>query len=302
MYRTMRVHLPALIALVSATTYVACGSSDPSKAQQAGGEGGAGGEAPSSAGKSNTAGSQNGGGSKNNAGEAGMTSGGVPANAGAAGSEAGGAGAAGESAGGMSSAGGAPPDGVSLPTACPGPASGYTLVTGTATDDHFLAADVSGTKLVFGLDGADIFDLEHGGNDCLVGGPGDDDFTNPDEFANYYVGGPGADTYHISTTGNFVRIADMEPDDEIRLSQTKFTFLAGAAGDTVSDTQLILVPGYSLGASSGVVEASSLVFDSSEGELWLDVDGGAKGVNDRLILTILNHDDYNFDPDDFVIE
>src|SRR6185295_4809845 len=102
-------------------------------------------------------------------------------------------------------------------------------------DDHFTADDVSGQKLIFGLDGTDTFDGEHGGNDCLVGGPGDDDFTNSDEFANYYVGGPGADAYHISTTGNFVRIADMQPGDVLSFKLATFTFLMGAAGDSVSD-------------------------------------------------------------------
>ena len=51
-----------------------------------------------------------------------------------------------------------------------------------------------------------------------------------------------------------------------------------------------------------VIEGSSLVFDPNNGELWLDVDAGSKGVDDKLILTILNHDDYVFDPNDFVIE
>jgi hypothetical protein len=302
----MRVHLPALIALVSASTYVACGSSDPSKTEEAGGVGGAAGEAGiTTGGKSSGAGTQSGGGSKNNAGEAGMTTGGVAANAGAAGSEAGGAGAAGESAGGMSSgAAGAPPDDMSLPAVCPGLLDDYTLLSGSAGDDHFLAADVSGKKLIFGLGGADIFDTEHGGDDCLVGGPGDDDFTNSDEFANYYVGGAGADTYHISTTGNYLRIGDLEAADELSFEQATFTYLLGAAGDNVNANQLHSVSGYSTGTSSGVVEGSSLVYDPSTGELWQDFDGGVKGssVSDKLILTVLNHDSYTFDPDDFVIE
>jgi hypothetical protein len=304
-YPNMRVHLSALMALVSATTYVACGSSDPSKTVQAGGAGGEGGDASSSGGsKNNVAGSQNGGGSKNNVGGAG----GEPGASGGATAGAAGVSLGGESSGGMSSAGaggeaGAPND-TGLPAACPGMLTDYVTLLGTPDDDSFTVQDVGGKKLIFGLDGADTFPTEHGGEDCLVGGPGDDDFTNSDEFANYYVGGAGADTYHLDTTGNYVRIADMEAGDHIALSQATFTFLSGVVGEPISSNQIHSVPGYSTGSPSGVIEGSSIIYDPLTGELWQDYDGGLKGssVNDKQILTVLNHASYVFDVNDFLLD
>lgn len=302
----MRVHLPALLALASAVTYAACGSSDTTKTLPEGGAAGEGGDSTSAGGKSNVAGSQNGGGSLNMVGgQTGEGGAGAPATgqggasagdsgmlSGAAGTEAAaGAGGSGDTTGDMS-----------LPAACPGVIADYTLLVGTAGDDVFTTLDVGGKKLIFGLDGMDTYPKEHGGDDCIVGGPGDDDFTNSDEFANYYVGGAGADTYHIDTSGNYVHIADLEHGDIIGLSKVKFPFLTGNAGDIPSSTQVLAVADYSTGTSSGVVEASSIIYDPNSGELWLDVDGGAKGVNDRQILTVINKGSYTFDVDDFELE
>lgn len=303
----MRVHLPALLALASATTYVACGSSDAAKAvPEAAGAGGEGGESTSSSGgSSNVAGSKNGGGSANMVGgQAGESSGGA-ATSGQGGASGGDSGMLGGAAGAETTgAGGEGPVDMSLPAACPGVLADYTLLVGTDGDDVFTTQDVGGKKLIFGLDGMDTYPKEHGGDDCIVGGPGDDDFTNSDEFANYYFGGAGADTYHIDTTGNYVQIADLEHGDIIALNQVKFAFLTGNAGDIPSSTQVFAVPGYSTGTTSGVIEGSSIVYDPNSGELWLDYDGGVKGssVNDKQILTVLNKDSYTFDVDDFELE
>jgi hypothetical protein len=302
----MRIHLPALIALASATTYAACGSSDASKALQEGGAGGEAGETAGSGGSNNAAaGSKNGGGSANNvAGQAGENSSGgqTTGQGGASGGDSGMlGGASGTDAAGAGGSGETPGD-MSLPAACPGVLADYTLLVGTSGDDAFTTQDVGGKKLIFGLEGMDSFPKEHGGEDCIVGGPGDDDFTNSDEFANYYFGGGGADTYHIDTTGNYVRIADMASGDVIALSKVTFTFLTGASGDVPQSTQVLAVPGYSTGTSSGVVEVSSIIYDPTSGELWLDTDGGVKGVNDKQILTIVNKDGYTFDIDDFELE
>lgn len=306
----MRVRIPALIAVISAAAYVACGSDDGSKAVQAGGEGGEGGEAPTNqGGKNNTAGSQNnagndaggqgGAGATSNAGAAGGSGlggeGGVTASAGAGGALGG--------SGGDGGAGGESPDPLAQPAACPTAGNPYTQLVGTEAADTFTSNDVSGKKLIFGLGGDDIFPTEHGGDDCLVGGPGDDDFTNSDEFVNYYVGGPGADTYHITTTGNYLRIADMEAGDTLALSAAAFPFV-GAPGDTPSANNIKSVPGYSTGTPSGVTEGTTIIYDPTSGELWLDWDGGVKGssANDRQILTILNKDGYQFSLDDFEID
>ena len=304
----MRVRLPALIAVISAAAYVACGSDDGSKAVQAGGEGGEGGDpAQGQAGKNNTAGSLNNVGGEGGAGVAGSQGqsgdAGAPGGFGGAAGVPGGAGAGGN--GGDAGGGGeGNVDPLAQPAACPSPVNGYTKLVGTETADTFTTNDVSGKKLIFGLGGDDVFPREHGGDDCLVGGPGNDDFSNSDEFVNYYVGGPGADTYHIDTTGNYLRIADMEAGDTLALSLTKFAFLAGVPGETPSANNVKSVAGYATGTPSGVSEGSTIIYDPTSGELWLDWDGGTKGssVNDAQILTILNKDGYQFSLDDFEID
>jgi hypothetical protein len=298
--------------LVSVTAYVGCGSSDGSRAEQDGGAGGEGGEAPTSAGgKNNVAGSQNSGGNANQAGGQGGDLGAAGSSAAGAGGAAGGMSTGGVNAGGEANgaagnagAGGDTGDAFAVPAACPVPQEGFVQVVGTEEADTFLLADVSGKKLIFGLGGDDIFPHEHGGDDCLVGGPGNDDFSNSDEFANYYVGGPDADTYHIDTTGNYVRITDMAAGDTISLSVATFAFLTGTIGEPPNSLQVKAVAGYSTGTPSGVTEGGSIVYDPSTGELWQDFDGGIKGssVNDKQILTILNKDGYQFDVNDFLLE
>lgn len=301
----MRVHLPALLALASAATYVACGSSDTTKTLPEGGAGGEGGDSTSVGGTKSVAGSSNSGGSLSTVGgQTGEGGAGAPAS-GQGGASAGDSGMLGGAAGAEAAAGAGGSDttgDMSLPSECPGALADYTLLVGTTGDDTFTAPDVSGKKLIFGLAGMDVFPKEHGGEDCIIGGPDDDDFTNSDEFANYYFGGAGADTYHIDTSGNYVQIADMEHGDLIGLNQVKFAFLTGVPGDIPQSSQVFAVPGYSTGTTSGVVEASAIVYDPTSGELWLDTDGGVKGVNDRQVLTIINKDSYTFDVDDFVIE
>jgi hypothetical protein len=290
------------MVLVSSATYGACGSSDQLKGEPEGGAAGAseGGEPSStSAGgtKSGGTGAVAAGAPNGLAGEggAGVELGGAPQ--GGVGASAGAAGA--DNLGGAGGEPDLPTD--TLPSACPGTLSQYTTLLGTNGDDVFTSSDVSGQKLIFGLDGADSFPTEHGGQDCLVGGRGNDDFTNSDEFVNYYYGGSGDDTYHVNTAGNYLRIADFELGDRIALDQAAFP-LTGAPGDTPSPIQVLSVPGFSMGTSTNS-EASVIVYDPNSGELWRDVGGGTKDDGSAaVILTILNKDTYVFDVDDFFIE
>jgi hypothetical protein len=318
----MRVRLPALIALVSAASYVACGSNDPSTSvpQAGGGAAGEAGDGPSVAGSQNIAGSNNTAGSKNNVGgEGGVPGGGGRATAGAAGAEVGGESAGGTGAltgagaggvdgtmGGASGAGGEAPLGTVLPLGCVGALADYALVLGTAEDDSYAGGDLGGNKLVYGLEGDDSFGSSNDGHDCLVGGPGDDDFTNSSEQASYFVGGPGSDTYHINTTSNYVKLVDMESGDVIGLSKAQFPFLNSTVGEPPSSLLVSSVAGYSTGTASGVVEGAAIVYDPTTGELWQDPDGGAKASSAVQIGTILNHDvsdgGYVFDINDFILE
>jgi hypothetical protein len=304
----MRVHLPALIALVSVTTYVACGSSDPSSADQEAGAGGAlgeGGEPSSSGGSEDTAGSKNTAGDSSMAGSS-AGPGGEGGGASSAEGGAGGVAAGGDANGAQAGAGGAPDEG-GLPAACPGVLGDYTQVDGTTGPDTFTSTQLEGKLLVFGLEGDDVFDRNHSGNDCLVGGPGDDDLTNPGESASYLIGGAGADTFHlVAQTNNYAQIADMSAEDTIGLSKTTFTFLGGTAGATVASYQLYSLADYEAGTGSiPAGEGAALVYDPATGGIWQDLDRGVKGSSQAdaaQIATVLNHASYTFDPEDFVLD
>lgn len=301
------------MALVSVSTYVACGSSDPSNSDQeagAAGAPGAGGEPSSSGGSKNAAGSKGTAGDANAAGATGSAGGeGGGANAPLGGS----GGAAGEAAGGDAgggdaggdAAGGAPDDG-GLPSVCPGVLSDYTQLDGTSGPDTFTTELLEGKLLVFGLDGDDVFDGNPTGNDCLVGGPGDDDLTNPGESASYLIGGPGADTFHlIAQTNNYALIADMSAEDSIALSKASYG-LDGTVGGTVASYQLYSLADYEAGTGSiPAGESAALIYDPATGGIWRDVDRGVKGSSQGdavQLATVLNHSSYTFNPEDFMLD
>lgn len=303
----MRVHLSALIALVSATSYVACGSSDPTDSDQDAGAGGGladGGEPSSSGGSKNSAGSKNTAGDTSPAG----ASGGPAGEGGGAGEALGGAGGAGGDAAiaGGAGAGGAPVE-TGLPAACPGVLADYTQLDGTTGADTFMTAQLSGNVLAFGLEGDDVFERDGNGGDCLVGGPGDDDLTNPGESASYLIGGSGADTFHLSNLGNnYTFIVDMSADDSIGLSKTNYSFLVGTAGDPPPDWQVLEIVDYEAGTGSvPAAETAAIVYDPATGGIWRDLDRGLKGSSQgdaTQIATIVNHASYTFNLDDFVLD
>lgn len=304
----MRVHLPAWVALVSVTAYVACSGSDATKAEQeAGGAAGEGGESSSSGGSSNVAGSKNGGGTQSvvggQAGEAASGGAAVVGQGGAqGGDDAGMLGGSGPDAGGAGGAGQEPVD-MSLPAACPGVIGDYTLKTGTESADHYLVADLGGKQLIFGLGGDDVFDEDYAGQDCLLGGPGDDEFTSSGEFASYFFGGSGADLFHLNNPYGYFHVVDMESADTIGLKQSTFNFLNGSIGSTPSETQLLSLPGYAQGnASIPNGEGAALVYDPNDGTLWRDMDRGDKTSGANQIGTIHNYATYQFDINDFELE
>ena len=302
----MRAHLPALIALVSVSTYAACGSSDVRKVSQAGGAAGEGGVAAMGAGSPSTGGSLNAGAGapSESAGQAGITGFGGASLGGM--SDAGQAGL-GASAGndGASGAGqaGAPSE-YALPAECPGVVGDYTLVVGTDQQDTFSELQQDGKALVFGLNGADVFDADYAGQDCLLGGPGDDVFTSSSEASSYFFGGPGDDTYHLTNDYNYFYLVDMEADDVVTLSLTAFDFLVGAPGNNPAADQILSLPGYSLGNASipASQNAGAIVYDPDNGQLWADTDRGDKTSGATQIGTILDFASYVFDRYDFTLD
>jgi hypothetical protein len=295
----MRVHLPALLALVSATTYVACGSSDPANSDQEGGAGGEGGALTAPGGTPSTGGSQ----SNPGGGE-----GGVPlVVAGMPGGGAGGAAAGGEGGVGGGGEGGAAPDD-GFPAACPGAIGDYLQIDGTTAPDTFTLAQLSmndGKVYALGLDGDDVFELDNAGQDCLVGGTGDDDFSIPGESGSVMYGNDGADVYHLEFTSSNAPsvIADMTSEDTIALALQSNTFLYGQAGAVPDATQLFSVADYEAGTGSiPAGEGAAIAYDPATGGLWRDDDRGTKGTNASQYVKIGNPGSYTFDINDFVLE
>jgi hypothetical protein len=302
----MRVHLPALLALVSAASYVACGSADASKAvPETGGAGGEAGESTSSGGSNNVAGSKNSGGSLSMVGgQGGESTAGQGGASGSDGGMVGGAAGADTASAGAGGSGDTTGD-MSLPAACPGVIGDYTLKVGTESADHYLLADLNGKNLIFGLGGDDVFDYDTAGEDCLIGGPGNDDFTSPGEFASHFFGGSGADVFHITKDYATFNVEDMESDtDSISLLQTAFPFLLGTPGSPLDAQQVLSIPGYATGAASiPASEASgAIVYDPNDGSVWRDLDRGDNKTGQRQIGKIANYSSYTFSADDFVLE
>lgn len=299
------------MALVSATTYVACGSSDNSIADQEAGASGEGGGANNSGGSKSTAGSSNVAGTKNSGGGD-SSNGGAPVapggEGGSAGNALGGAGgsAGDEPVGGEAGAAGAPAE-TGLPAACPGVIGDYTLLDGGDEPDTFTNQQLNGKVLARGFGSDDIFETNVG-QDCLVGGPGDDDFTSASEGVSFFVGGAGADSFHLAVgANNYTRIADMTAEDTIGLSKATFTLLVGTVGDTPFDTQIYSVPDYEAG--TGIVpptgEGAAIVYDPATGGLWQDSDRGVKGSSQNdasQIATIVNAASYTYDINDFILD
>lgn len=308
----MRVRLPALLALVSATTYSACGASDPVRTARGGGAGGEGGEPSDGAGgaTASTAGSSSAAAGSPDTGSGGGGGGGAGAAGAATAPGAGAGGDGGAGAEGTGGAGGSPESDVlgpedGLPPACPGPLESYTQLTGTNDDDDVTSQQLAGKTLGWGLSGADTFEEDTGGGDCLVGGPGNDEFTSASETHSYFYGGPGADVFHLNNNGGHLFIGDFENGDTIGLPLNNFDFLHPTPGDAPLETELLLVPGYGDGANTGSSEKVVLVYDSATGILWRDTDGATKGsvMYDAIQLaTIINYDGYTFDRADFEIE
>lgn len=211
-------------------------------------------------------------------------------------------GAAGATAEAGAGAGGAPDSG--LPSGCPGALADYTVLDGTADADTFDNTALEDKKLVFGLEGADVFDKSDDGGDCLVGGPGDDELTSSSDAVSYLIGGEGADLFHLDeASGNYAHIVDMTSEDEIGLSRGAFPFLAGQVGATPSTSQLYSVADYEAGTGevpSG--EGAAIVYDPGTGGLWMTPLRGTKDDAATPIATIVNHGSYTFAIEDFVLE
>ena len=304
MYPVMRVHLSALLALVSATTYVACGSSNESLADQEGGAGGEGGAALGSGGaQSSTAGSQNSGGGTKNAGGG---EGGEPSlggmSTGSGGAEVGGEPGMTGGAGGEGGAGPNPYDD-GFPSECPGVVSDYTLVDGTPDDDTVAVAQLVGKVLSHTFAGNDTFEATYDGNDCLVGGLGDDDFSATGETGSYLIGGSGADTFHVSGSSHSSIIVDLAAEDTIALNTLVYTYLGTAVGEPPPASNFEIVAEYEAGTGSAIAGAGVMIYDSSTGKLWVDYNGGTIGDGaETTIASVLNHATYTVTVDDFVLE
>ena len=295
----MRVHLPAWLALVSAATYVACGSSDPALEAQEGGAGGEGGEAIGAGGTSSIAGSKSTGGSNNTVGGEGgapLTIGGMPA---------GGIGGAdlGEAGGMVGGAGGAGPDQPSVPAVC----LENLTIEGTSGPDTFTndQLNMNASKVTaIGFEGDDVFEYNYAGQDCLAGGAGDDDLSAPGEYGSYMMGGEGADVFHFTLTGGNTPsiIVDMNAEDTIGFDKTNF-LLTGVVGATPFSTEVMELADYEAGTGTiPIGEGAAIVYDPATGGLWRDTDRGDNTTGATQLAIIENHASYTFDLNDFVID
>jgi large repetitive protein len=134
----------------------------------------------------------------------------------------------------------------------------------------------NGNDLLFGNGGADSI-LGGGGNDLVVGGAGNDSLQ----------GGSGADVFVFNTAldaaGNVDQLLDFNASatDKISLSSAIYSGVGSAGPLAASDFASVS----GTGASASVAAGVNIIYDSVNGNLYYDVDGGS-AANRTLFATV----------------
>ncbi len=192
--------------------------------------------------------------------------------------------------------GGAPNPGgdvcFNYPAAC-GDITNFELTLGTDAGETLSASGPA--NLVVGLGGDDTLPSDYG-DDCYVGGPGDDRLAQSFEYSTHIMmGGPGSDTFAlVHPFQNEVTIVDMEADDTVALNWTNFARAAGTAGAPLGNA-IEAIEAFNAGEPS--TASTRIIYDPTDGELWWE-----DGEVSHHFATIENHENYEFDPADFVWE
>ncbi len=185
-----------------------------------------------------------------------------------------------------------------FPAAC-GDITDYEIISGTSGDDTIEPnLGAGGRQAVIALEGADTVQSSWD-DDCYLGGPGDDRLEKTSEAnSDIYLGGPGNDTFAW-----LVRLPDSFDIVDMGNGRDKLSFNHETMAHGIG------TPGTSLGLAAielqhynGSITPSTgvrIIYDSTDGEIY-----HYTGESNNLLLLgrILNHEEYEFDADDFVWE
>lgn len=167
---------------------------------------------------------------------------------------------------------------------------GWDWLDGGRGDDTINGG--TGNDLLFGGRGADELNGGRGsdklnggrGQDTLNGGRGDD-LLDGGRGRDLLTGGSGDDTFSFSTrlsSSNVDTIADFDTDgDKILLSTLVFNELVPSLGQ-LADDQFHAAAG----ATEGADEFDRIVYDTTSGNLYYDVDGA--GGEDAVLFAVVS--------------
>ncbi len=148
--------------------------------------------------------------------------------------------------------------------------AGNNILNGSAHDD--LLNGLGGNDVISGL----------AGNDTLIGGTGNDRL-NGGSGSDMLIGGAGSDRFVYDTNAVFTSaavgkdtIVDFSTiDDKILLDKTTFTTLASQAGNGFSKASDFAIVS---SATAAATSAARIVYNTSNGSLFYNQNGAAKGL------------------------
>lgn len=180
--------------------------------------------------------------------------------------------------------------------------TGMTVRGGEGNDDIVVRG--SGNDFLTGGEGDDSF-FGHLDNDTIDGGAGNDTLEGSWGYDSL-TGGAGNDVFvfDANSSSHADYITDMTSgEDIVGLVDDLYIFASGeGAKDGVAltdDVDIFDVAIDFTGGSFASGAGATFLYDSTDGEVWYDLDGSAGAGTAALIVTIENFASYSFDAADF---
>jgi Ca2+-binding RTX toxin-like protein len=155
------------------------------------------------------------------------------------------------------------------------PTNGTDLVIGTSSNNNDLGGGTGsgGSDVIVGLAGNDLLN-GGGGNDLLLGGSGNDTLSGG-SGNDVLSGSSGADAFKFAEAGpaNADNIIDFNSSEGDRIELSKASFGGGLSGSALSAGQFVSGAAAAGSAPAATAAGGQVLFNSSTGELFWDVDG-----------------------------
>jgi hypothetical protein len=193
-----------------------------------------------------------------------------------------------------------------LPAFCPGLLADYTAFEGTISSDHYCPDLLtSGDDFVLGRFGPDVIEASDG-DDCMLGGRQADrlEHGSLNDGIDVIHGGLDDDRFVFLTSTGYAHIVDFQNGaDLLVLVKAGFGLsgVAGAALPAANRAEAAADLDESMNGGLCADQTPCIIYDASDGELFVDLDGSGAGLVD-LVAVIDGFASYALDWDDFLLE